>query len=77
MAEITNASRATEKGKSFLLEKYPLRGRVARPMRATLKDKIWTIEFNVGIVRVLIATIKIDAINSKIIEYNIPPVADA
>ncbi|MFQ6116315.1 MAG: hypothetical protein ACE5NG_19835 [bacterium] len=75
MAEIKNASQATEKALSFLLEKYPMRGKVARPLKAVHENNFWVVEFNVGIVRVMVATIKIDRSTGEVIEYNIPPVA--
>ena len=75
MAEIKNASEATEKAKSFLIEKYPLRGKIARPIKATRENNFCVVELNVGIVSVLVSTIKIDAVSSEILEYNIPPVS--
>jgi hypothetical protein len=76
MKEITNASDATEKGRSFLLEKYPLRGKIARPISTTRENNIWIIEFNVGVVKALIATLKIDGSSGEVVEYTIPPVAE-
>lgn len=76
MDKIKNASEATEKAVSFLMEKYPLRGRIARPIKTTRENDLWVVEFNIGIARVLIATIKIDAVSGEILEYNIPPVGE-
>ncbi|MBE0516619.1 MAG: hypothetical protein IBX41_04400 [Methanophagales archaeon] len=76
MDKIKNASEATEKAVSFLMEKYPLRGRIARPIKTARENDLWVVEFNIGIARVLIATIKIDAVSGEILEYNIPPVGE-
>lgn len=76
MSEIKNADEATEKALSFLMEKYPLRGKVARPIKTNRENNHWLVEFNVGIVRVLTATIKIDAFSSDVIEYDIPPLSE-
>ena len=76
MVEITNASDATDKGKSFLLEEYPLRGKIARPIKTIRKNNIWIVEFNVGVAKALTATIKIDGSSGEIVEYTIPPVAE-
>jgi len=75
MNKIKNASEATDKALSFLMEKYPLRGKLARPLKAVHEDNLWIVEFNVGIVKVIVATIKIDASTGDVLEYNIPPVA--
>ncbi len=73
MAEVKNAEEATERALSFLRSKYPIRGAVARPMRAVKSDGVWLVELDVGIVKVLVATIKIDASSGDIVEYSIPP----
>jgi hypothetical protein len=72
MDKIKNASEATEKALSFLMEKYPIKGQIARPMKTRRKNNLWVVEFNVGIVEVIIATIKIDPVTGEIMEYNIP-----
>ncbi|HID28224.1 MAG TPA: hypothetical protein EYP22_10520 [Methanosarcinales archaeon] len=74
--EIKNASEATEKALSFLMEKYPLRSRIAKPVKTSRENNLWIVELNIGIVRVLIATMKIDAVSGEILEYNIPPVGE-
>ncbi|MFQ6075570.1 MAG: hypothetical protein ACE5Z5_05490 [Candidatus Bathyarchaeia archaeon] len=73
MPEIRNAEQATDKALSFLREKYPSRARVARPARAFKEDGVWQIQLDLGIARVLIATLKIDAKTGEILEYSIPP----
>ena len=75
MEQLDNADTAIEKARAFLLEKYPLRGRVATPVKAALEDGLWVVEFDVGIVKSVIATIKLDATNSDVMEYDVPVAA--
>ena len=76
MDKISNASKATDKALEFLLDKYPLRGKLARPVRTVKEDDLWKVEFNVGIVRPLIAKVKVDAVTGEIAEYYIPPLPE-
>jgi hypothetical protein len=76
MDKIKNASEAIEKARSFLMEKYPLRGKIAKPIKTTRENDDWVVKLNIGIATTLIATIKIDAVSSEVLEYNIPPVSE-
>lgn len=71
--EVRNAEEATERALSFLQSKYPLRRRSARPARAIRKNDVWSVDIDVGIIRVMIANFKIDAKTGEIIQYSIPP----
>lgn len=71
--KIDNAELATEKAVSFIRKEYPMRGFLARPIRAIRQEDVWTVELDIGIVRAVLATIKIRAHTGEIIEYTIPP----
>jgi len=71
--KIRNAEEATERALSFLQAKYPLRRLTARPAKAIRENDVWSVDLDVGIVRVLIANFKIDAKTGEIIQYSIPP----
>ncbi len=77
MERLDNADNAIEKARTFLLEKYPMRGRVATPVKAVREEDLWVVEFDVGIVKSVIATIKLDATNSDVMEYEVPIAAAA
>lgn len=71
--EVKNAEEATDVALSFLQTKYPLRRRVARPAKAVRENDVWSVDLDVGIVRVLIANFKIDSKTGEILQYSIPP----
>lgn len=71
--EVRNAEEATEIALSFLQTKYPLRRRVVRPAKAIRENDVWSVDLDVGIVRVMIANFKIDSKTGEIIQYSIPP----
>lgn len=71
--KVRNAEEATERALSFLQSNYPLRRRIARPARATREDDVWSVDLDVGIVRVMIANFKIDVKTGEIVQYSIPP----
>ena len=71
--EIRNAEEATERALTFLQSKYPLRRLSARPAKATRENNVWSVDLDVGIIRVMIANFKIDAKTGEIIQYSIPP----
>jgi len=71
--EIRNAEEATERALLFLQTKYPVRRLTARPAKAIRENDVWTVDLDVGIVRVMIASFKIDAKTGEIIQYSIPP----
>lgn len=72
MPRISNADQAIKTAHSFLLAKYPMRGRVAKPVKATPLGDNWVVEFNVGIVRWIIATLKLRASTGEVIDYDVP-----
>jgi len=71
--EVRNAEEATERALAFLQTKYPVRRLTARPAKAARENDVWTVDLDVGIVRVMIANFKIDAKTGEIIQYSIPP----
>lgn len=71
--EIKNAEEATDRALLFLQRKYPLRKLAARPAKAARENDVWSVDLDVGIIRVLIANFKIDAKTGEVIQYSIPP----
>lgn len=69
---IRNAEQATDRALSFVRERSPYGG-IARPMRAVRDGQIWSVELDLGIIRVMVATIKIHAETAEIMEHSIPP----
>jgi len=72
-AEVRDAEEATERALLFLQAKYPLRRLTARPAKAIRENDIWSVDLDIGIVRVMIANFKIDAKTGDILQYSIPP----
>lgn len=64
MAEITSAQEAITIAEDFIAPYYPWR----RPIKASRGDGTWTVEFDVGAVKVEVATVKIDAATREIKE---------
>ena len=65
MAEITSAQEAINVAKEFIEPHYPWH----QPVKAVREDGIWVVEFDVGAVKVEIATVKVDANNQEIKEF--------
>lgn len=66
--EVTSAEAATRIALAFA-KRHSL---VAVPLRAVRQDGLWLVEIDVGLLRVLKATLKIDAATGTILEYSFP-----
>ncbi|MFH0847094.1 MAG: PepSY domain-containing protein [Chloroflexota bacterium] len=66
--EVKSAEEATEIAELFL-KKYRW---LVRPLKAMRGDDVWTVEVDVGLIGVAVATVKIDAKTGAVQEYNIP-----
>ena len=63
---IENAEKATEIAVSFIKQYYPW---VTRPMKANREDSTWTVDIDVGLLKIEIVTVKIDAVEENVISY--------
>jgi hypothetical protein len=65
MAEITSAQEAIKIAQEFIEPYYPWH----QPVKAAREDGTWIVEFDVGAIKVQIATVKIDASTREIKEF--------
>ena len=65
MAEITSAQQAINIAQEFIEPYYPWH----QPVKAVREDGTWVVEFDVGALKVEIATIKLDADSQEIKEF--------
>ena len=65
MSEDISAQEAIEIAQEFIEPYYPWR----QPIKAVRENGQWIVEFDVGAVKIEIATVKVDAINKEIKEF--------
>ncbi|MCI0439462.1 MAG: hypothetical protein L0177_10055 [Chloroflexi bacterium] len=70
MSEITSAREAIEVAEKFIEPYYPWR----QPVKAVREGDTWLVEFDVGAVKVVVASVKLDAHTREIKEFNRAPV---
>jgi len=72
MPPVNDADKAIQVAQRFLLKKYPMRGRVAQALKAIERGSYWVVEFNVGVIRDVLATIHVETASGAIKHYDVP-----